>query len=220
MNDDEHLENKYTHNMVHRDKEDKRDKKDKKEHEGKKEKKDKKEKRDREEKKDKKEKKEKKDKKEMKEKKEKKDISSDEEEKGIDNRYRYRSRSRDKLDDNRDDDTNMRNQQQLIETYVEVINGMHYKVYKDQKRVIKYADNTTANPLMIEVIVNDRMGNKTRVKCCPTDTIKDLKRLVSAHTGTRYDKIRLQRWHSILKDHISLSDYEINHGSSIDMYYN
>jgi len=46
-----------------------------------------------------------------------------------------------------------------------VINGLHYKVYKDQKRVIKYAESTTANPLMIEVIVNDRMGNKTRVKC-------------------------------------------------------
>jgi hypothetical protein len=48
---------------------------------------------------------------------------------------------------------------------VEVINGMHYKVYKDHKRTIKYAENTSANPLMIEVIVNDRMGNKTRVKC-------------------------------------------------------
>lgn len=50
--------------------------------------------------------------------------------------------------------------------------------------------------------------------------MKDLKKLVAAHTGTRPDKIRLQRWHSILKDHITLQDYEVNHGGSIDMYYN
>lgn len=54
----------------------------------------------------------------------------------------------------------------------------------------------------------------------PTDSVRDLKKLVAAHTGTRPDKIRLQRWHSILKDHITLQDYEINHGGSIDMYYN
>jgi ubiquitin-like protein 5 len=106
------------------------------------------------------------------------------------------------------------------EQYVELINGIKYNVYKDQKRTIKHAISTTADPLMIEVIVNDRMGSKTRVKCAPTDTIKDLKKLISAHTGTRPDKIRLQRWHNIFKDHIELRDYEINHGGSIDMYYN
>jgi ubiquitin-like protein 5 len=106
------------------------------------------------------------------------------------------------------------------ETYTEVYHGLHYKVYKDHKRTIKIAENRTDAPVMIEVIVNDRMGNRTRVKCSPTDTIKDLKKLISAHTGTRADKIRLQRWHSIFKDHITLQDYEINHGGSIDMYYN
>lgn len=54
----------------------------------------------------------------------------------------------------------------------------------------------------------------------PDDTIGDLKKLISAHTGTRADKIRLQRGLSVYKDHISLADYEIHHGSSIDMYYN
>ena len=48
-------------------------------------------------------------------------------------------------------------------------------------------------PLMIEIIVNDRMGRKVRIKCFETDTIGDLKKLVGAHIGTRAEKLRLQR---------------------------
>ena len=44
---------------------------------------------------------------------------------------------------------------------------------------------------MIEVVVNDRLGKKERIKCRPDDTIKNLKKLVQAKTGTRWDKIRL-----------------------------
>jgi ubiquitin-like protein 5 len=35
---------------------------------------------------------------------------------------------------------------------------------------------------MIEVILNDRLGKKIRVKCNEDDTIGDLKKLVAAHT--------------------------------------
>ena len=38
--------------------------------------------------------------------------------------------------------------------------------------------------IMIEVILNDRLGRKIRVKCNPSDTIGDLKKLVAAQTGT------------------------------------
>ena len=38
---------------------------------------------------------------------------------------------------------------------------------------------------MIEVIVNDRLGKKVRIKCNPSDTIGDFKKLVAAQTGTR-----------------------------------
>lgn len=38
---------------------------------------------------------------------------------------------------------------------------------------------------MIEITVNDRLGKKVRVKCNTTDTIGDVKKLVSALTGTR-----------------------------------
>ena len=47
---------------------------------------------------------------------------------------------------------------------------------------------------MIEVVLNDRLGKKIRVKCNEDDTIGDLKKLVAAQTGTKPDKIRIQKW--------------------------
>ena len=44
---------------------------------------------------------------------------------------------------------------------------------------------------MIELIVNDRMGRKTRVKACPSDTIGDFKKLIGAKIGTKPEKIKL-----------------------------
>ncbi|KAK8612269.1 hypothetical protein V6N13_092387 [Hibiscus sabdariffa] len=63
---------------------------------------------------------------------------------------------------------------------------------------------------MIEVVLNDRLGKKVRVKCNDDDTIGDLKKLVAAQTGTRADKIRIQKWYTVYKDHITLKDYEIH----------
>lgn len=73
---------------------------------------------------------------------------------------------------------------------------------------------------MMEVICNDRLGQKVRVKCLPSDTIGDLKRLVAAHTGTRAERIRLQKANVVFKDHITLGDYEIHDGMGLEMYYN
>ena len=52
------------------------------------------------------------------------------------------------------------------------------------------------------------------------DTVGDLKKLVAAQTGTRPDKIRIQKWYTIYKDHITLADYEINSGMGLELYYN
>lgn len=43
---------------------------------------------------------------------------------------------------------------------------------------------------MIEVIANDRLGRKVRVKCSPDDTVGDLKKLIAAQTGTAPQKVR------------------------------
>ena len=52
---------------------------------------------------------------------------------------------------------------------------------------------------MIEVICNDRLGKKIRVKCNEDDTVGDLKKLLAAQTGTKPEKIRLQKWYTIFK---------------------
>ncbi|XP_016100315.1 ubiquitin-like protein 5 [Sinocyclocheilus grahami] len=59
---------------------------------------------------------------------------------------------------------------------------------------------------MIEVVCNDRLGKKVRVKCNQEDTIGDLKKLIAAQTGTRWEKIVLKKWYTIFKDHVSLGD--------------
>lgn len=59
---------------------------------------------------------------------------------------------------------------------------------------------------MLEITCNDRLGKKVRVKCNPDDTIGDLKKLIAAQTGTKFDKIVLKKWYTIYKDNIRLSD--------------
>ncbi len=62
--------------------------------------------------------------------------------------------------------------------------------------------------------------SQVRVKCNEDDTIGDLKKLVAAQTGTRPEKIRIQKWYTIYKDHVTLSDYEIHDGMGLELYYN
>lgn len=71
----------------------------------------------------------------------------------------------------------------------------------------------------MEVIVNDRLGKKVRVKCSKKDTIGQLKKLIAAQSGTKADKIILKKWYTIYKDHITLEDYEISDGMSLELYY-
>ena len=56
--------------------------------------------------------------------------------------------------------------------------------------------------------------------CSEDDTIGDLKKLVAAQTGTRPEKIRIQKWYNVYKDHITLSDYEVHDGMGLELYYN
>ncbi|KAH9944751.1 ubiquitin-related domain-containing protein, partial [Amylocystis lapponica] len=67
-----------------------------------------------------------------------------------------------------------------------------------------------------QVIANDRLGRKVRVKCSPDDTVDDLKKLIAAQTGTDSSKIQLKKWH--VGDHITPADYEIHDGMSLEMY--
>ena len=64
-----------------------------------------------------------------------------------------------------------------------------------------------------------RQGKKIRVKCNEDDTVGDLKKLIAAQTGTRPEKLKLQKWHVVYKDHITLSDYEIHDGMGLELFY-
>lgn len=43
---------------------------------------------------------------------------------------------------------------------------------------------------------------------------------VREFTGTRPDRIRIQKWYTVYKDHITLEDYEIHDGMGLELYYN
>jgi ubiquitin-like protein 5 len=72
---------------------------------------------------------------------------------------------------------------------------------------------------MIEVVLDDRLGKKVRVKCNEDDTIGDLKKLAAAQLGTRPEKLKIQKWYTVYKDHITLEDYEIHDGMGLELYY-
>ncbi|CAK7891439.1 ubiquitin-like modifier Hub1p [[Candida] anglica] len=73
---------------------------------------------------------------------------------------------------------------------------------------------------MIEVLANDRLGKKIKVKCLPEDSVGDLKKLIALQTGTSYEKIVLKKGYQVYKDHITLDDYEIHNGFNFELYYN
>jgi ubiquitin-like protein 5 len=70
---------------------------------------------------------------------------------------------------------------------------------------------------MIEVVLDDRLGKKVRVKCNENDTIGDLKKLAAAQLGTRPEKLKIQKWYTVYKDHITLQDYEIHDGMGLEL---
>ncbi|KAG2731694.1 hypothetical protein G9P44_005281 [Scheffersomyces stipitis] len=72
---------------------------------------------------------------------------------------------------------------------------------------------------MIEVSVNDRLGKKINVKCLQSDTIGDLKKVISLQIGTPYDKLILKKGYQVYKDHITLDDYEVHNGFNFELYY-
>lgn len=75
-------------------------------------------------------------------------------------------------------------------------------------------------PKVIEVVLNDLLGKKVKVKCNDDDTIGDLKKLVAAQTGARPEKIRVEKWYNVYEDHITLKDYEIHDGMGLELYHN
>lgn len=72
---------------------------------------------------------------------------------------------------------------------------------------------------MIAITINDRLGKKVRLLCNEDDTIGDIKKVIAVKTGTRAERIKLKKWYTEFKDHITLEDYEIGDGSNLELYY-
>lgn len=72
---------------------------------------------------------------------------------------------------------------------------------------------------MIEVVCNDRLGKKIRVKCLEEDTVGEFKKVLSLQLGVIASKIVLQKGGLVLKDHITLDDYEIHDNTNLELYY-
>ena len=73
---------------------------------------------------------------------------------------------------------------------------------------------------MIELWTDDRCGTKVKISCPPDATIKHVKELISAKIGRAPTKIRLQKANMVFQDLISIQDYDLSPGMSLEMYYN
>ena len=71
---------------------------------------------------------------------------------------------------------------------------------------------------LIRVTVNNRLGTKREIPCSPSDTIADFKKLVAVYSGSRPETILLKRQGMRpFKDPLTLGDYEVGDGSSLDL---
>ena len=70
---------------------------------------------------------------------------------------------------------------------------LHCMGFDEVDGYILYSTKRTRT--MIEVVLNDRLGKKVRVKCNEDDTIGDLKKLAAAQLGTRPEKLKIQKWY-------------------------
>ena len=76
----------------------------------------------------------------------------------------------------------------------------------------------TASTDFIRVFINNRLGTRTEILCSPTDTIGSFKKVAAVYMGTRPEAMLLKRQgERPLKDFLTLEDYGISNGSSLDL---
>ena len=89
------------------------------------------------------------------------------------------------------------------------------KKRKDKK---KQQPAVQTNEPMMEVIVNDRLGSKSRVPCLGSDTVRDFKKLVAMQIGRKPHEIMIKRQgERPFKDILTLADYGVSSGVQLDL---
>ena len=69
----------------------------------------------------------------------------------------------------------------------------------------------------IRVFVNNRLGSRADIICSPSDTVGDFEKTAAQHLGTGAEANRLKRQgQQALRNAVTLEDYGIGNGSSLD----
>lgn len=77
--------------------------------------------------------------------------------------------------------------------------------------------SATAPEFRIRIFINNRLGNRREILCSPSATIGAFKGVAAKQLGTRPEAILLKRQgERPFKDSLTLEDYEIGDGSSLD----
>ncbi|XP_023588478.1 ubiquitin-like protein 5 [Trichechus manatus latirostris] len=71
---------------------------------------------------------------------------------------------------------------------------------------------------MMAVVCNDRLGMKIHVNATLRTPLGTLKKLITAHPGTYWNKTVLKKGYTIFKDHMCLGNYEIHDGMNLELY--
>lgn len=72
-------------------------------------------------------------------------------------------------------------------------------------------------PQVFRIIINNRLGTRAEILCSPSDTIGDFKKVAALYIGQRAGSIMLKRQGGKpMKDQLTLEDYEVSNGSSLD----
>lgn len=68
------------------------------------------------------------------------------------------------------------------------------------------------------MILNNRLGGRKEIMCSQSDTICHFKKIAAVYLGMKPEAIMLSRQgQRALKDSLTLEDYEIGNGSSLDL---
>ncbi|KAL8760642.1 MAG: hypothetical protein Q9184_003179 [Pyrenodesmia sp. 2 TL-2023] len=79
-------------------------------------------------------------------------------------------------------------------------------------------NQNVATTALIRILVNNRLGTRLEITCAPYDSIGDVKKIVAFQSGIKPETIVLKRQGmQPFKDALTLEDYEVGNGSSLDL---
>lgn len=80
------------------------------------------------------------------------------------------------------------------------------------------SSRATTSVTVMRVFINNRLGTRTEIPCSPSDTVGDFKKLAAVYLGTRSQAMILKRQgERPFKDTLTLEDYEVHDGASLDL---